>query len=139
MQWQSLGLFIGQSTGALAFVFPDAVINFPSKACSTRSAPSSSSRRVSKAEMARRSSDPISGLPAAPFHDRQSDAMEQPLRPEPRKAVSSEGSPGITRMEPSVSTIHSRRWDGPSAKRARIGAGITVCPRDVMVLRMGLS
>ena len=42
MQWQSLELFIGQSTGALAFVFPDAVINFHSKACSTRSAPSSS-------------------------------------------------------------------------------------------------
>ena len=75
MQWQSLELFIGQSTGALAFVFPDAVKNFHSKACSTRSAPSSSSRRVSKAEMSRRSSDPISGLPAAPFHDRQSDAV----------------------------------------------------------------
>ena len=52
----------------------------------------------------------------------------------PRKAFTGERSTGTTRMEPSASTIHSSRWDGPREKRARIGAGITVCPRAVMVL-----
>jgi hypothetical protein len=39
-------------------------------------------------------------------------------------------------MDPSPSTIHSNRVDGPSWKRSRIGAGTTVWPRAVMVLRI---
>jgi hypothetical protein len=53
----------------------------------------------------------------------------------PRKAFTGEGSTGTTRIDPSLSTVHSSRCDGPRENLSRIGAGITVCPRDVIVLR----
>jgi len=52
----------------------------------------------------------------------------------PRKAFTGEGSTGTTLIDPSLSSIHSSRCDGPM-DLSRIGAGITVCPRAVMVLR----
>jgi hypothetical protein len=45
-----------------------------------------------------------------------------------------EAATGTTRIEPSASTNHSSRWEGPRAKRSRIAAGITVWPREVIVL-----
>jgi hypothetical protein len=59
----------------------------------------------------------------------RSRSVEPPRRPMPRSAFTGDRSTGTIRIEPSASTNHSGRCDGPRENRARMEAGIIVSRR----------